>query len=103
MRLLSLSTLREFWERFPDAERFLREWRKVVEASAWKTAHEIKASIPSADPLGDRLVCFDINSNRYRIIALVDYPHQMVLIRFIGTHAEYDDLMDQKHWRKKLL
>lgn len=63
--------------------------------------------MPSADPLGDRLVCFDINTNtntnRYRIIAIVDYPHQMVLIRFIGTHAEYDDLMDQKHWRKKLL
>lgn len=105
MRLLSLSTLREFWERLPDSERFLREWRKVVEASTWKTSHEIKASMPSADPLGDRLVCFDItiNNSRYRIIAIVDYPHQMVLIRFIGTHAEYDDLMDQKHWRKKLL
>ncbi len=103
MRLLSLSTLREFWERFPDAERFLREWRKVVEASAWQNAHAIKASLPAADPLGDRLVCFDINGNRYRIIAIVDYPHQMVLIRFIGTHAEYDDLMDQKHWRQRLL
>ena len=50
--------------------------------------------MPSADPLGDRLVCFDINNNRYRIIAVVDYPHQMVHIRIIGTHAEYDDLMD---------
>jgi mRNA interferase HigB len=103
MRLLSLSTLREFWLRYPDAERFLREWRRVVEASTWNTAHEIKASLPSADPLGDRLVCFDINNNRYRIITLVDYPHHMVLIRFIGTHAEYDELMDHKHWRKKLL
>jgi|SRR5580700_4076918 mRNA interferase HigB len=103
MRLLSLSTLRAFWVRFPDAERLLREWRKVVEASTWKTSHEIKASMPSADPLGDRLVCFDINNNRYRIIAIVDYPRKIVLIRFIGTHAEYDDLMDQKHWRKKLL
>ena len=103
MRLLSFSTLRDFWKRHPDSERFLREWRKVVEASTWKTSHEIKASMPSADPLGDRLICFDVNNNRYRIIAIVDYPHQMVLIRFIGTHTDYEDLMDQKHWRKKLL
>ncbi len=103
MRLLSLSTLRKFWDRFPDAERFLREWRTIVETSSWENAHNIKASLPSADPLGDRLVCFDICGNRYRIIAIVDYPHQMVLIRFIGTHAEYNDLMDQKNWRRKLL
>lgn len=103
MRLLSFSTLRAFWQRYPDAERFLREWRKVVEQSSWNNSHDIKSSMPTSDPLGDRLVCFDIHNNHYRIIAIVDYPHQMVLIRFIGTHAEYDDLMDLKNWRKKLL
>lgn len=59
--------------------------------------------MPASDLLGDRLVCFDIQGNRYRIIAVVDYTYQMVLIRFIGTHAEYDAMMDRKDWRSKLL
>ncbi len=103
MRLLSLSTLRDFWQRHPDAERYLREWVKVVEFNQWDSAHDIKRSLPSADNLGDRLMCFDIHNNHYRPIAIVDYSFHLVLVRFIGTHEEYDRLMSQKNWRRKLL
>ena len=103
MRLLSLSTLRAFWQRHADAERFLREWAKVVVHSDWATAHDVKRSLPSADQLGDHLVCFDIHDNRYRLIAVIDYGFRIVLVRFIGTHADYDHLLGQKNWRRKLL
>lgn len=103
VRLLSLSTLRAFWRQHPDSERFLREWAKVVDRSRWATAHDIKRALPSADQLGDRLVCFDIHNNHYRLIAIVDYTFQVVLVRFIGTHDDYDHLISQKNWRKKLL
>lgn len=103
MRLLSLSTLRAFWQEHPDSERFLREWAKTVVHSRWTTAHGIKQALPSADQLGDRLVCFDIHNNRFRLIAIIDYTYQIVLVRFIGTHADYDHLLTQKNWRKKLL
>ena len=103
VRLLSLSTLRAFWQEHKDSERFLREWAKIVDHSTWTSAHEVKRSLPSADQLGDRLVCFDIHNNRYRLIAVVDYPFQIVLVRFIGTHDDYDHLLGQKNWRKKLL
>lgn len=103
MRLLSLSTLHDFWRTHADAERFLREWAKIVNHSQWANAHDVKRSLPSADQLGDRLVCFDIHNNHYRIIAVVDYTFQVVLVRFIGTHEDYDHLIGQKNWRKKLL
>lgn len=103
VRLLSLSTLRAFWQQQPDSERFLREWAKVVEHSHWAATHDVKQSLPSADQLGDRLVCFDIHNNHYRLIAIVDYTFQVVLVRFLGTHDDYDHLLSQKNWRKKLL
>jgi len=103
VRLLSLSTLRAFWQQQPDSERFLREWAKVVEHSQWASTHDVKQSLPSADQLGDRLVCFDIHNNQYRLIAIVDYTFQVVLVRFLGTHDDYDHLLSQKNWRKKLL
>ena len=44
----------------------------------------------TVDFLADNRVIFDISGNKYRLIAHVAYRHQRVLIKFIGTHAEYD-------------
>lgn len=33
---------------------------------------------------------FNIKGNTYRLIIHVHYAAQLVFIRFIGTHAEYD-------------
>lgn len=50
---------------------------------------ELRSSFPSANVVGDRVV-FDIMRNRYRIVAVVDLQFHGVLIRFIGTHEDYD-------------
>jgi mRNA interferase HigB len=33
---------------------------------------------------------FNIKGNTYRLVVRIKYSHGVVLIRFIGTHAEYD-------------
>jgi len=35
-------------------------------------------------------VVFNIKGNSYRLIVAVGYRFQVVYIKFIGTHAEYD-------------
>ena len=40
---------------------------------------------------GDRVV-FNIKGNAYRLVAAVDYQRQIVFIKWIGTHAQYDKI-----------
>ena len=43
-------------------------------------------------PLKNNRVVFNICDNKYRIVTRVDYQFKMMLIRFVGTHAEYDKI-----------
>ena len=44
----------------------------------------------NVDFVGDNRAIYDIGGNKYRLIVHVSYPYRRVLIKFIGTHAEYD-------------
>ena len=44
----------------------------------------------SADFVGDNRVIFDIGGNKYRLVVHVAYKYHRVLIKFVGTHSEYD-------------
>ena len=43
------------------------------------------------NPKGGRVV-FNIKGNDYRLIALVQYAHGVLMIRFFGSHEEYDKI-----------
>jgi mRNA-degrading endonuclease HigB of HigAB toxin-antitoxin module len=52
---------------------------------------DVKAMFGTAvDVLPDNRLVFDINVNKYRLVVRVSYEFQAVLIKFVGTHAEYD-------------
>ena len=50
----------------------------------------------SVDSVGNQHYVFNIRGNNHRLIVLVKFTIKTVLIRFIGTHAEYD-LIDAKN------
>ena len=90
MRVVAKRTLREFWERFPDAEEALKAWFAEAEAATWLNPVGIKEKYRSASILKDSRVVFNICSNKYRLVVKISYKNAVVLIRFIGTHKEYD-------------
>ena len=90
MRVISRSTLRNFWQAHPDAEGPLEAWFKEAEHADWKTFKDIKQRYGSADPLPDNRVVFNIKGNHYRLVVKINYAVGIIYIRFIGTHAEYD-------------
>lgn len=89
MRVVSKSRLRGFWERHPAAEQPLRAWYREASVAHWRSIADVKARFPSADLVGERIV-FNIGGNKYRLVTLVDFRRHGLLVRFVGTHAQYD-------------
>jgi len=65
-------------------------WRAIVENAQWKTPEEVKSTHPKASILKAGRVVFNIKANDYRLISMVQYESGVVMIRFFGSHEEYD-------------
>jgi len=67
-------------------------WLAIAGAADWNTPEEVRKSHPKASVLKGGRVVFDIKANDYRLIALVQYVHGVLMIRFFGSHEEYDGI-----------
>ncbi|MFC5283787.1 type II toxin-antitoxin system HigB family toxin [Pedobacter alpinus] len=92
MRIIAKKTLREFWDKHPDCEEQLKSWFQEVLKAEWKNPNQVKLEYPSASILVDNRMVFNIKGNHYRLIVKINYDYQMLWIRFIGTHSEYDKI-----------
>ncbi len=90
MKIISVSALRSFWAKHPDAEQPLKAWYDEVKKAQWQDMHDIKRQFGSASILKNNRVVFNIKGNRYRLIVAFWFSAQYVYIKFIGTHQEYD-------------
>ncbi len=94
MRIIAFRTLREFWEKpeYFDSEFALRTWYYEAKSSDWTSPDDIKSKYLNASIIGNNRIVFNIKGNKYRLIVSVDYDFQIIFIRFIGTHKEYDKI-----------
>jgi len=90
MRIISRRTLREYWEKHPDAEQSLKAWFQVAAKAQWKNFQDVKAMLGTASIIGNDRVVFNIKGNHYRLIVLIHFKSEKMFIRFVGTHKEYD-------------
>jgi mRNA interferase HigB len=94
MKIIAFKTLKDFWEKpaYADSEKSLRAWYHDAKSSDWKSSNEMKRQYKTASIIGDGRVVFNIKGNSYRLVVLVDYEFQVIFIRFIGTHKQYDNI-----------
>ncbi len=92
MHVISQKRLRDFWLRHPRAESDLRRWYAFVRRVRWETPGDIKAVFSSASILANNRVVFNIGGNQFRLVVKMAYEAQRVYVRFVGTHAAYDDI-----------
>ena len=90
MRVIARRTLREFWQRHRRAEQPLKAWYAEAARAGRQGPQDIKAAYAHASFLADNRVVFSIAGNRYRLVVHVNYGYQIVYVKFVGTHAEYD-------------
>ena len=95
MNTISYRKIREFVVLHPNSESSLSAWYKIARKAKWQNIVEVRQDYPHAD-LVERYVIFNIAGNNYRLIAEIHFESQLVLIRHILTHAEYD----KEKWKK---
>ncbi len=95
MRVISLRRLREFWEQHGDAEKPLRNWFKTARKARWGSLQDVRRTYPHTDGVatagGETLTVFNIDGNKYRLIARVRYDYELINVRNVLTHKEYDE------------
>jgi mRNA interferase HigB len=91
VQIIARRALRQFWERHPPAEMPLWTWYAMVDQAIWPGPADVREQFGNAvDFVADNRVVFDIGGNKYRLVIHVAYRYRRVLVKFIGTHAEYD-------------
>ncbi len=83
--------MQEFKEKHADARSQIESWEAEAEEAQWNTPHDLKSRYPKASIIKDQQVVFDICRNKYRLLTQVNYKNNIVLIKKIGTHKEYDN------------
>ncbi|WP_411885267.1 type II toxin-antitoxin system HigB family toxin [Polaromonas sp. YR568] len=92
MRIIALSTLRDFWVKQPDALEPLSAWYAIVSRAHWVSPAEVKSAYRNASFVAGNRVVFNIKGNDYRLVVAMHYNRQIAYIRFIGTHRQYDQI-----------
>lgn len=94
MRVIALSTLKAFWEAEParaDAKEPVLAWYRHVVKADWASPTDVKADFGHASILRDGRAV-NVAGNKYRLVVWINYGYRVVYIRFLGTHADYDQI-----------
>ena len=94
VRIIALKTIRKFWEnpQYSDSEKPLRYWYDIARGADWESPQAVKNQYGNASVVGHGRVVFNIAGNKYRLIVKFNYRKRKGFIRFIGTHAQYDEI-----------
>lgn len=89
MVVIGTAKIEEFKAKHPKSASPLNRWLAVTIAAEWKTPADIRDTFRSVDFVDGKVV-FDIGGNNFRLIALVVFEKETVIVSAVLTHAEYD-------------
>ena len=98
MRVIARKTLRQFVESRKGnkdhraVKAALDAWFHEAMRAQWKTPADVLKAYANASIVGSDRVVFNIKGNDYRLGVAVNYRHQIVFIKWIGTHKDYDEI-----------
>ena len=98
MRIIARKTLRQFVEKVKGSKdqkavkSALEAWFHEVLHAGWKTPADVLKAYSNASVVGPDRVVFNIKGNDYRLVVAINYRRQIVFIKWLGTHADYDKI-----------
>ena len=89
VQLLGKTILEEFKTNHASSRKALHKWEKAIEGCKARHFVELKQTFLSVDLVGSAMV-FDVGGNKIRVISVVSFEIQQLLVTHVLTHAEYD-------------
>jgi mRNA interferase HigB len=90
MNVISYKKIREFISKHSESDAGLNAWYQTAGKASWQNLAEVQQRYSHAD-LVERYVVFNINKNKYRLIARIVYRSQTIFVIDVFTHEEYDN------------
>ena len=63
-------------------------WLTIAQGAKWKSLNELRQTWRDTDSVKGQTI-FNIKGNKYRLLAIVNYASQTVIVKDLVTHAEY--------------
>jgi len=92
MKIANKELLNAFVQSHARSVKSLNKWINDVSNASWSNHAELKQTFPSADYVKNGRYVFNVGGNNYRIVAVVVFIAGTMVIRWVGTHAEYDKI-----------
>lgn len=92
MLVIARKNLAAFWLDHPEAEGPLRAWLAAAKAASWQSMTDVVSTYSKASPINSERCIFNIHGNSYRLILAINFRSQVIYIKFISSHAEYDKI-----------
>ena len=95
MRVIARGTLLRFvaTTRGPKAlKAALNAWFHEAQRAKWHSSADVKRDYGTASIISSDRVVFNIKGNDYRLVTAIDYERQIVFIKWVGSHREYDKI-----------
>ena len=90
MRLIAVSNLIAFAEANPASVAAINSFRQMVKAADWKSMADVQAAASTVKILNGERARFEIADGAFRLIVAINFQAGIVLVKFIGAHAQYD-------------
>ena len=89
MHVISRKKLRDFCQEHANSCEILDDWYITASKADWRNLVQVQSVYPKAEAVGNFTV-FNIKGNKYRLISSINYDKQVIYIKYVLTHAEYD-------------
>lgn len=89
VHVISKSAWKEIVAADPTLESSISAWYKVASTANWANIVDVRQTYPHADFV-DPYTVFNVKGNNYRLIVKIEYKYQMIFVKHLLTHEEYD-------------
>ncbi|UII21578.1 type II toxin-antitoxin system HigB family toxin [Fulvivirga ligni] len=92
MRIISVGTLHNFHKKNPTSKTGLVLWIKSMKSAQIEKPNDITELFNKSRIIDNNRAIFNIAKNKFRLVVAFNFSTSIVYIRFIGTHADYNNI-----------